>query len=263
MKPRNAILVSSVAVLFVAFVLWSVCALDREPVYKGKKTSVWVNALGDGSLDTSTLEREFARMERNVLPVLTQALERKNSLFHKVYSAIHPRLPASLRSRLARPYDAVMGRCNAIYVLGSLGTNAAPAIPTLLKALDDDDARVRQAAAGSLGILRQCLKSNTEWDADAVAQLTNALQDGDLLVQINAASSISAFGSAAIHAVPTLVKMVSTSSGYAKANAIFSLGRIGEIPEHVVPAIRAAVDDPNREVRQAAAKVIEKIEGHE
>jgi HEAT repeat protein len=54
--------------------------------------------------------------------------------------------------------------------------------------------------------------------------------------------------------------MVSMEGGRVKANAISALGQIGMIPEHVVPAIKSALHDPDRDVRVAAARLLAREE---
>ncbi len=110
MKSTKAILLIPVAAVVVAGVLWPVCASKRGPVYKWKKMSVWIDALGDGSLDTFTLEREFAKMGPDALPAVTGALTRESSFFDNIYGAIYPRLPNWVRSKVSRPCDAYSGR---------------------------------------------------------------------------------------------------------------------------------------------------------
>ena len=234
---------------------WLMFRSNPEPIHKDKRMRVWIDALGNNSLDTFTLEREFADMGSDAVSYLIHALERKNSPFDPIYAGIYPKLPSRIRNRLSAPCDAVMVRCNAINVLGFISTNVKPVIPAILEALKDRDARVRLAASGALGSVRRRAErwdsKSAEHDSMAVLQLMETLQDPDPSTRQNAALSIKEFGDAATNAIPSLVRMASTDKGRAREYALVALGEIGQIPPHLAPLIQAAREASDKEVRES------------
>lgn len=174
MKRRSkmlfAVLLAAPAIA-TCFLIWTSHS-KPEPVYKGKRMREWIAALGNNSLDTFTLEREFAAMKPDPTPYLIRALNKQRSPWDTAYAAVHPKLPTRIRNRLPAPCDAVMVRCNAINVLGYISTNVTPVIPALIAALKDREGKVRLAASGALGSVRRRAE---RWDTGATAHDTEAV----------------------------------------------------------------------------------------
>jgi HEAT repeat protein len=74
-------------------------------------------------------------------------------------------------------------RAAATDALGATGEAAAPYIPNILKALEQDDPALRASAARALGMIGASAR-------DVLANLTIALRDDDVIVRENAWTAI-------------------------------------------------------------------------
>jgi HEAT repeat protein len=177
----------------------------------------------------------------------------------------------------------------AIYALGGFGSAAASAIPALIKALKDKSWVVRVAAANTfeemgpqakaaVPALSKALKDKHPFVQEAAAislgtmgpeakaavpALAKALEDEYSMVREAAARALGNIGPAAKGAVPALIKTLEECEcGYGVAVVVAkALGNIGPAAKAAVPALTEALNDEESDLRKAAAKAIEKIEG--
>jgi HEAT repeat protein len=122
---------------------------------------------------------------------------------------------------------------------------AKAAVPELTKALRDDDAPVRAAAAAALGETGPLAQT-------AVGALSQILQkDADNNARVQACLALGNIGSGAKAAVPALAQsLLHDKSLGVRVNAAGSLGQIARDPEKAVPAlVEAYLTDPEPEVR--------------
>jgi HEAT repeat protein len=89
--------------------------------------------------------------------------------------------------------------------MGKLGTNALPALPTIIKFLDDPDPQATYDAAVTLGDL----SLNPQLSLPA---LTSCLQRPDRRLKMLATQSIAQFGPDAQTAIPAIGKAESTET---------------------------------------------------
>ena len=80
----------------------------------------------------------------------------------------------------------VVARCTAARALGQMGGQAREALPALLRALQDREPLVRDAAAEAIG----CIGGSGPGVADAVLALMQALTDTNSFVQATAAKAL-------------------------------------------------------------------------
>lgn len=115
--------------------------------------------------------------------------------------------------------------------LGRLGPSALPAVPALVRLLDDEHELVRQRAASALGSL----------GAESplvVPALVHALDDRDHDVRAAAIDGLAREGPAAAAAAPRLVGVVSGDRiGWVRLRATIALGRIGASQELAAPVL--------------------------
>jgi len=112
-------------------------------------------------------------------------------------------------------------RAIGVEMLGDCGPVAVLVVPALLKRLKDEEGDVRVRAAEAL------IKIAPEKHAaTALGALTAALKDSDMLVRILAAET---------------------------------LGKLGPRAKEASTALAAAAQDPEREVRQAAAEALKAV----
>lgn len=131
----------------------------------------------------------------------------------------------------------------------SLGNGVRDAVSPFVRALQDDDARVRQSAAISLGKIGLGA-------IDAVPQLIFALADADPGVRAAAAFALSVFGAHAMEAVPALRAALSDEFAAVRARAAFALGQIGPSAHRAVGELVRLVSDPDVLVRRNIASAL-------
>jgi hypothetical protein len=161
-----------------------------EPVYDGKPISYWLSTTGmmwfSGDIGVGTVvPPEFLVNGSNSVPFFTKALKRDSWIGAAVYrKQVWPKLPPSIKSHLPPPGGNVYARQNAVLLLGLMGPMAKPAIPSLIRALrEDEDRGVRNNAAWALG-------QPGKGDKSAIAALTAALNDKDAYVRRMATNAL-------------------------------------------------------------------------
>jgi HEAT repeat protein len=130
--------------------------------------------------------------------------------------------------------------------LGKIGgADAKAAVPVLAEALHDDDATVRELAAGALGNVGEAA-------AGAVPDLSQALTDRSVAVRRNAALALSRIGDQAAPAVQALVRALApTESPEVRYFAAEALGHVGAAVERVFDELlRVYKEDSDFRVRQ-------------
>ncbi len=133
--------------------------------------------------------------------------------------------------------------------VNSLGDSVRDAVSAFVRELQNDNARVRQSAAVSLGKIGLGA-------IDAVPQLISALADTDPGVRAAAAFALSAFGAHAMEAVPALRTALSDEFAAVRARAVFALGLIGPSARSAVEELVRLVSDPDVLVRRNIASAL-------
>lgn len=135
--------------------------------------------------------------------------------------------------------------------LGTLGPNALPAAPALVRLLDDEHAIVRQNAASALGALgtRSPL---------VVPALIHALADRDHDIRGVAADGLTRIGPAAASAAAPLARIVANDRiGWVRLRATIALGRLRARPDTVLPLlVHVAARDEWSTLRAAAVDAL-------
>jgi HEAT repeat protein len=128
----------------------------------------------------------------------------------------HPKASVHLAAALHDNYAGV--RAKAALALPNIA-EANFAIPILISALTDTDARVRAAVADGLGILGSAAK-------EAAPYLAEALHDEDLYVQINVAKALIKIGSHINHSMNLLMQMLEKEDVSIRITTALNLGII-------------------------------------
>ena len=162
------------------------------------------------------------------------------------YAAVEP-LVTALRDEVSNV------RWSAANALGKIGSDTA--VTALVEALQDDDADVRSRAANALG------KIGTN---EGISFLVAALKDEVPYVRKSAADALGEIGSDA--AVKALIVALDREDALLRKSAIEALGKIGtgkigtsSLSAVTVPALAAAIQDKDPEVRSRAADVLGEI----
>jgi len=157
-----------------------------------------------------------------------------------------PAIPALMK---ALQDKNLLVRRSAADVLRQIGP---PAIPALVKALKDSDANVRSFAAYVLGKIGAQAQT-------ALPQLFPLLQDSNAKVRSSAASALEGIGAEAKTALPQLVPLLKDSDANVRSSAASALGKIGAEAKTALPQLVPLLKDSDANVRSSAASALGKI----
>ncbi len=93
--------------------------------------------------------------------------------------------------------------------------------------------------------------------AKAVADVQRALKDQDAIVRRQAAASLGQIGASSL---PALTAALDDKDFDVRKNAVLALGNMGITAREALPALRKALDDKDEEVSAAAAAALKKVE---
>ena len=161
--------------------------------------------------------------------------------------AVRPMRFPACRSWRATPQQSV--RVAAVRALERVGPSAAEAIPRLVERLQDENVDVRRAAARALG------KAGGARIDSAVAALATALRsDTDMTVREESAHALAEAGHSPA-AVDALLGALVDKNASVRREVVHALGLMpSSHADHVLPALRASLDDPDETVRTTAAR---------
>jgi HEAT repeat protein len=154
-----------------------------------------------------------------------------------------PDLIRALRSRL--PAD----RVRAAKDLGRLGWLARDALPALVRAVEDDDAKVRESAAHAIG----------QMGPDALPALSGLLTHADKYVRRNAVWAMGKLGPLARPALPDLCQALRDGDPRTASGAAQALGNMGTDGNEAVPYLAEAMRGTNIVLCRLAAKALSQI----
>lgn len=124
-----------------------------------------------------------------------------------------------------------------------------PAVPALIRALDDGNPRVHVRTVEILGTIGQPVEV-------VVPALIKAMSDEDSKVRGDAAFTLSQFAQSTQSVAPALIRAMGDESVYVRINAAYALVEIGE---PAVPALKEALRDENADIRYGVADVLARI----
>ncbi len=135
-------------------------------------------------------------------------------------------------------------RKNVAAALGRIGTATQEATPALLTTLKDDDLPVRNAAAGSLGLVGY-------WRYEEIAR---GLGDVDVRVRRGCALALSRIGSIAAQSTPALLNILQSDNPEVKVAALNAVGQMGALGRANTKLVMSHLKHFDDTVRQAAAE---------
>ena len=174
---------------------------------------------------------------------------------------VTPMLIDMIRTEGEAAAEAVMAKSSAnpaggnpsdtspVHALSALGT---PAIPMLIKALQDSAWWVRSAAAEVLGDIGLPAQS-------AIPRLLRALQDEQVWVRRNAADALGTIGGLTSKDGPALVTALRDEDERIRRNVAFAMAKHALPISEVVSALRDALHDEGRYVQYYAAIALRRM----
>ncbi len=283
-------------VTFAGALVWVV--FPREPSWHDRSLSSWLKDFDTvrPAASQAAADDALRHIGANALPALLSILRSHDSrLYRALLDVVHdqPFIELHLTSAPERHWRAVRA-------FQALGPIAKPALPSLVRMLDDprttDNAAfaiaglrpegvvaltaaltnqhtwVRRRAAATLGLAglgrfdtHSPPASLSELRADAkisVPALLNSLRDQDVYVRARAAIALGLIGQEAETVVPALIDCLADSdaSGRVRSAAAKALGRFGEHAAAAVPALMQAARSPNPNLSEEAAAALHQID---
>lgn len=254
MKPawnqRTVGLLILALVAGVAAVLFFV-TLKAPAHYQGRNAYEWAARLDWPPDPKSRAEAAAAlrAMGADAVPLLQQRLVEPEPVFRQARRWLGANLPGNFGSLFTKnldPVNHVSIRCAAALGLKELGTNAAPAVPELIRAMQSPDRQVMWYAATAIG----------ETGGAAVLDLIRLLDEPDANVRHAAAYALGQIGPAALAATPALVARLSDTSAGVRDSSLFSLSRIGSVAG---PAVLNMVLTTQGEERRRAVTALASV----
>jgi HEAT repeat protein len=262
----------------LAVSLFWVVSQPNEPRYEGRRVSAWVRELqGKGPAARARAEKALRQIGTNAIPVLRRELRSEDStvklallrLFWRQDRVRIQAMPARgwhVRAALACgllgpqaqpliPDLLDMAKGDFVHfevAVSALGQMGEGAVPQLVAALADENARVRQAAARALGALGPKAKP-------ALTALIDRLHDVDLQVRVNSSIALGAIGVGSGEVVRALANALSDQNSQVRDSVIEALGQLGPQARDAVPALLKMLSDPDELVRTDATNVLESI----
>lgn len=131
----------------------------------------------------------------------------------------------------------------AAKALAKIGSEPKPAFATFIRALKDDNIKVRKEGVQGINL----------FGLEAVPTLFEALKDDDRKAGKYAAQALWKICEKAESAVPTLIENLKDENKRVRSHAAFLLGRIGPETKAAVPDLIETLKDEDKDVRRAAA----------
>jgi HEAT repeat protein len=192
------------------------------PRYQGRTARSWSRDLfSDNPTNRAAAREALLRLGPKAVPEVAHFLHARDWAGRQSLRASSARLPnpagAWLVSRIGPP-GAGSVRAEAALMLGEFGTNAASAVPQLVRALQDPDRAVVACAATALGRI----------GPPAVDRLVPLVKSTNTPVRHMAVYALGQAGPAAATAVPALLERLNDPDPDVRAAAGAALVQVGE-----------------------------------
>lgn len=199
---------------------------------------------GEYKPDTISLAQDTPRAVRQAMEALdSHNADERRSALRSLAQMNHPTAYSALVAAVQHPLRDV--RVDAAFMLAKQTNNTDfAAVPGLIEALRDEDARIRSAAVKVLGEIKD------PESVPSLLEIVNHERDGN--IRWLATGALSKMGETA---VPGLVKALHDEDWKVRRSACEALWSMAE--PSAVPGLAEALCDRNDVVRQAAAGALE------
>ena len=152
----------------------------------------------------------------------------------------------------ALPDTDAKARTESAWAIGQIGAEAAPAIPTLVKLMQTES---------DYGVVDECVHALGKIGSKAVPVLTEHIAAGDPDIRIRFVTALGEVGSAAAPSIPQLARAAVDPDEEIRTAAVEALGLVGKGPsaDTVIPILLAALKDKDGNVRKNAVLGLDRI----
>ena len=253
MRKRVGVTLAVCLVAVAGVIGWQIFRL-RQPVYQGKTLLSWL-LLHAGTSPLSdedraahhTAEIAVRHIGTNGLPTLLAWAGMRDSRFKKKVMNL---MGEEVRSKLA-VFSANDYRSAASYAFGMLQSMAKPAVPELIRLLQDTEPDVRSGAAW-------CLCRIGPAAEEAVPALMKSLDDPE--AQNNAFAALRSIGAKPDVVVPVLISYLSYTNLGQQGWALAHLPELGRDAKAAVPKVVELLSSPEEYLRRGATNFLPKID---
>jgi hypothetical protein len=259
MKRRVQIVLAILAVAALTVLVREILRF-REPVYQGKRLSVWLTQYGTNhwSARGGEAEKQAANAIRhigtNAIPIYLEMMTTRESPLKLKLMALVPRGWLA-RFHLRSVYnDRLLGD----YGLIALGVDARSSVPALIALLNDTNPDVRYAAVFALRSLGPVA-------GESLPSLIKCLKDPEFTVQSDAILALGEIHQEPERVIPILVEFLAQPQNpqYSVAihgNAMWSLRQFGAQAKPAVPMLLGYLNDPEESIRSTATNTLRQID---
>jgi hypothetical protein len=226
----------AIAALTFACFEWS------QPRFEGRTAREWVKDL---VRNEPNARRALIALGADAVPALIEAVEQKQSRWIRFLDSLRPNVPKFVARHLPRRFEAEARGQRAVEVLYELGTNAAPAVPALIRndLQRDNWWEFTGAHAALINV-----------GAAGAPQFIRVLRSRDPRERVAAARYLGEIGPAAHKAAPYLARLIRDPDSLVQTEAVAALAQIGPSARAATPNLRAALTTTNVEFRLRVAE---------
>lgn len=269
--------VGVVAIAMLAVVL--AIKFPADPYAEGRKSSEWFDIALTNRFRSMEAERAIRSLGAKAVPYLHDKIKEEEPWVER-YRKVLAKAPAFIQNRLTPPKNTDSVRLKAAECLGSIGPEARPALPDLLRMLKAEADASQANGKGSFAVIHQANVRRLAWavgqigsdDKDAVVALLEAARKSNLtlsvpVIGVTNTNLVPAFGKA----LADLLKASEDKSTERDALCYLYQWLLKADPDHpaALPVIERILRQPPDQYRlvdwpgtMAASKLAE-IKGHE
>jgi HEAT repeats len=254
MRKRVPIVLGVLLVFVLGTIAWLSLRPDAEdPVYQGKRLSVWMGSDPDDAARELTpgAKQAIRQLGTNAIPLLLRKLRAKDSPFKVKLFALAQKqhvIKVSYTPAKLQPWQGAEG----FQVLGADGKSAVPALIELYSQ-DNSDFEALYCLSASLASIAPDAKA-------AVPVLIHRLGHTNFLVRFGAACALGQIHSEPQVVVPALISRLSDQSHDVRREAAAALSKFGLEAKTALPALTRLLADSDAGVSGMAKIAIDVID---
>jgi hypothetical protein len=230
------VLFSVLAVVAIASIVAFQMIKPRDPLFRGRPESEWISGLK--YRDEAQVD-QWRGFGPDGVRVLVRALEAANRPADRAYRAAWRILPRALAHRLPAPREDAtrVTRATVTELLSRLSPDAPLATPVMIRALRDEDERVRMCVINffTAGSTRR---------APVATNAPLATMDREIKKSL----------------LPEFIRALQDQNPGVRNNALVALRYYREAASVAGPAVTKALQDPEIMVRSLATNVLKEID---